>query len=638
MAERGRARFAESVQGFPVSVSGPATSPTTHPGGALGIRTRMMVLVGVGALLSIGVLGWIALASLDGLMQQLLAGRRALVQSTADQAEHAVRDAIETLSSVSAAPGFAPADGNPQPEAETLHAVRLRARVFDLVALIALDGSVVAVDGAAADSRLATITAMPEAAAAARLGRPAVSAAREIGGKRAHVFFVPVRDGSGQFVAVIAGVRTTDDPGWVRLLEVGPPGRTISVDLIDASTTIAASSIPLRAGRPSEQRDMLRRLQQMHELYTADVPDSAGGQGEVIAYAPLSLVPWAVVIRQSDREVFAPVYEGRRRLLQWGPLMLVLGLLFTWGAAESVRRPLALLTRAAERIAAGDLGEPIPALPSDEIGRLGAAFEAMRAQLSASIDDITRSNQQLEARVAARTRELQDAHRELQLKDEFRGKLLRKVITAQEEERKRLARELHDETCQKLAALGIRLDTALGSGSPQELRERLGDARALATQTLDDVHRVIFDLRPSVLDDLGLLAAIRWYAQRQLEPRGITVRYDFADLNLRLPAEIETALFRSVQEAVNNIARHSGAENALIEIDLGGNGLQIDIEDNGVGFDVDEVTSTVESGRGLGLTGLRERMELIGGAAVIDSSPGDGTRVRFAVPMPVASA
>ena len=236
---------------------------------------------------------------------------------------------------------------------------------------------------------------------------------------------------------------------------------------------------------------MLRRLQQMHEPYTADVPDSAGGQGEVIAYAPLSLVPWAVVIRQSDREVFAPVYEGRRRLLQWGPLMLVLGLLFTWGAAESVRRPLALLTRAAERIAAGDLGEPIPALPSDEIGRLGAAFEAMRAQLSASIDDITRSNQQLEARVAARTRELQDAHRELQLKDEFRGKLLRKVITAQEEERKRLARELHDETCQKLAALGIRLDTALGSGSPQELRERLGDARALATQTLDDVHRVI---------------------------------------------------------------------------------------------------------------------------------------------------
>ena len=210
---------------------------------------------------------------------------------------------------------------------------------------------------------------------------------------------------------------------------------------------------------------MLRRLQQMHELYTADVPESAGGQGEVIAYAPLSLVPWAVVIRQSDREVFAPVYEGRRRLLQWGPIMLVLGLLFTWGAAESVRKPLALLTRAAERIAAGDLGEPIPrpAERRNRPARGGVRSDARPARRRRSTTSRA-TNQQLEARVAARTRELQDAHRELQSKDELRGKLLRKVITAQEEERKRLARELHDETCQKLAALGIRLDTALGRG------------------------------------------------------------------------------------------------------------------------------------------------------------------------------
>jgi two-component system sensor histidine kinase UhpB len=207
------------------------------------------------------------------------------------------------------------------------------------------------------------------------------------------------------------------------------------------------------------------------------------------------------------------------------------------------------------------------------------------------------------------------------------------VITAQEEERKRLARELHDETCQKLAALGMRLDTALRADSPCAMRGRLGDARALATQTLDDVHRVIFDLRPSVLDDLGLLAAIRWYAHRQLEPAGIAVRCDFADLDLHLPAEIDTALFRSVQEAVNNIARHSRAENALIEIHHAAEGLQIAIDDDGVGFDLNEVTSTVDSGRGLGLTGLRERMELLGGTFAIDASPGDGTRARFTLPL-----
>jgi signal transduction histidine kinase len=611
------------------------TSQPVHRRAALGIRTRMMVLVGVAAMLSTAILGWIALASLDGLMQQLLAGRRSLVQTTAEQVEHAVRDAVEILSSVSAAPRFAPADGDALPEAQALHTARLRARVFDLVALVTLDGSVIAADGAAADSASAAVAAMPEVGAAARLGRPTVSAARNIAGKQAHAFFVPVRDGTGQFAAAVAGVRAARDTGWTRLLEVGPPGRTITVDLIDADGTIVASSVARRAGATTDRRDLLREVHWLHDVYTADVPDRTGRAGEVIAYAPLSLVPWAVVIRQSDREVFAAVYDGRRRLLQWGPIMLALGLLFTWGAAESVLAPLAVLTRAAERIAAGDLRRPIPRLPADEIGRLGTAFETMRIQLAASMDDITRTNEQLEARVAARTSELQATHRELQARDELRGKLLRKVITAQEEERKRLARELHDETCQKLAALGIRLDTALRADSPYDMRGRLGDARALATQTLDDVHRVIFDLRPSVLDDLGLLAAIRWYAHRQLEPCGIAVRCDFTDLALRLPAEIETALFRSVQEAVNNIARHSRAENALIEIDHGAEGLHIEIEDDGVGFDLNELTSTVDSGRGLGLTGLRERIELLGGTSTIDSSPGDGTRVRFTVPLAV---
>jgi signal transduction histidine kinase len=230
-----------------------------------------------------------------------------------------------------------------------------------------------------------------------------------------------------------------------------------------------------------------------------------------------------------------------------------------------------------------------------------------------------------------RTRDLQAAHRELQAKDELRGKLLRKVITAQEEERKRLARELHDETCQKLAALGIRIDTALSAGSLDEIRARLGDARALTSRTLDDIHRVIFDLRPSVLDDLGLLPAIRWYAKRLLESRGIAVRYDFPEGDVRVGPEVETALFRAVQEAISNIARHSHAENALIEIDEHPGELVIEVEDDGTGFDVESVKGPTESGRGLGLLGLRERMELIGGSVEVDSSPGDGTRVTLRI-------
>jgi signal transduction histidine kinase len=140
---------------------------------------------------------------------------------------------------------------------------------------------------------------------------------------------------------------------------------------------------------------------------------------------------------------------------------------------------------------------------------------------------------------------------------------------------------------------------------------------------------VIFDLRPSVLDDLGLLSAIRWYAKRQLEPKGISVRYDFPDGEVHVAPEVETALFRAVQEAINNIARHSQAESALIEIDARPGELLIEVEDDGAGFDVASVQTPSESGRGLGLLGLRERMELLGGSVEVDSSTGDGTRVTF---------
>jgi signal transduction histidine kinase len=391
---------------------------------------------------------------------------------------------------------------------------------------------------------------------------------------------------------------------------------------------VVASNRPARAGTEAEGGEWLRGWLARRQPVADDVARPAGGR-EVVALAPLSIVPWAVTVRQEDGEVFGAVYTLRGRVLAIGPLVIGFALFFAWGAAQSVRLPLAVLGRAARRITEGDLSRPVPPLPRDEIGELGESFEQMRRQLAESMDRITRHAQELEGRVAARTSDLAAARDALEAHNEQRGRLLRKVISAQEEERKRLARELHDETCQKVAALGIRIDTALAAGSTAEMRDRLGDARALASKTLEDIHRVIFDLRPSVLDDLGLLSAIRWYAARQLEPKGISVRYDFPEGEIEVAPEAETALFRAVQEAINNIARHSRAESALIEIDTPPGELRIEIEDDGAGFDVASVQAPSESGRGLGLLGLRERMELLGGTVEVDSSPGDGTRVTF---------
>ncbi len=174
---------------------------------------------------------------------------------------------------------------------------------------------------------------------------------------------------------------------------------------------------------------------------------------------------------------------------------------------------------------------------------------------------------------------------------------------------------------------------AARASSMPAVQADLGGARALVARTLDEVHRVIFDLRPSVLDDLGLLSAIRWLATRQLESAGVHVRCDFPDGLPRLLPHVETALFRAVQEAISNIARHAGAEHVLIEITAANDWLRISIEDDGCGFEVERMTRPSRDGQGLGLLGLRERMQLLNGIVAIDSTPGDGTRVRLDVPL-----
>jgi signal transduction histidine kinase len=323
----------------------------------------------------------------------------------------------------------------------------------------------------------------------------------------------------------------------------------------------------------------------------------------------------------------------RRRLAWLAPSLLVLALVFAWGAARSVRRPLAVLTAAAERIAGGNLDAPIPRLAEDEVGRLGRSLERMRVALKGSLETVERANQELEARVEARTQELRHLYSQLQEREEWREELLRKVISAQEDERKRLARELHDETSQTMSALAMKIETALAAWPGEASRERLTEARTLTVRTLEELHRLIFDLRPSVLDDLGLLSAIRWYAERHLESRGISVRCEFSGIEARLTPELETALFRVAQEAITNIAKHSRADTVLIQILERDDDISIEIEDDGEGFDLSSLPPPAARERGLGLLGMRERVELFGGTIQIDSAPGRGTRIAVSAPV-----
>jgi signal transduction histidine kinase len=160
----------------------------------------------------------------------------------------------------------------------------------------------------------------------------------------------------------------------------------------------------------------------------------------------------------------------------------------------------------------------------------------------------------------------------------------------------------------------------------------LDELRALAERALADVHRLILDLRPSVLDDLGLASAIRWYADRALSSRGVAVRCEFGELP-PLSAELETALFRICQEALSNVARHAQASHVLVELRAEGGRLCIDVEDDGVGFD-QAAAARRERRPHWGLLGIQERADLLGGSARFDSSPGAGTRVEVRIPLP----
>jgi signal transduction histidine kinase len=174
-------------------------------------------------------------------------------------------------------------------------------------------------------------------------------------------------------------------------------------------------------------------------------------------------------------------------------------------------------------------------------------------------------------------------------------------------------------------------------GTPADVARRLEDLRVLVDRMHQELHRMIVDLRPSVLDDLGLPAAVRWFVEHHLVPAGLTVRCEFSELDERLPPDIETTVFRAVQEALNNVVRHAHADSVLIQAGVSEGTQLVEIEDDGDGFTQGDVVRAPGSMRGIGLLGMRERMEILGGTATVDSKPGSGTRVVFTVPLVAAA-
>lgn len=210
------------------------------------------------------------------------------------------------------------------------------------------------------------------------------------------------------------------------------------------------------------------------------------------------------------------------------------------------------------------------------------------------------------------------------------------IIRAQEEERKRIARELHDETSQSLASLIMSFDIVLKS-FPQEgnaeARERLEGSRTLVLRMLDDIRRLTFDLRPAMLDDFGLVPAIRHYLKTRVESTGIEVKLTMDGLEERLAGDLETNLYRIIQESLTNVIKHARARNVEVELTRRDNEITLEINDDGRGFDAGNFMEFPRQNKGFGLFGIKERADLVGGKFRIDSAPGRGTKVSIKIPL-----
>lgn len=289
------------------------------------------------------------------------------------------------------------------------------------------------------------------------------------------------------------------------------------------------------------------------------------------------------------------------RLLNSFLLVALAGVLISYGLAYILNRPINELIKGIDRVEKGDLDVAVRPWFDDEIGRLTSAFNNMAAAL--------------------------------QRKKALKTELVRKLVASQEEERVRISRELHDKTAQSLASIKIGLKVMEQQGLPAPALEKFAELRALLNGTLDGIHELAVELRPPALADLGLPQAVTELGENFGRDFGVEVACSVDDCfrERRLAPELEIGLYRIIQEAFSNIEKHSAAGRVELALRQRPGGIALTIRDDGAGFDPAQVSA--RAGRKpIGLFGMRERAEILGGTFSITSSPGAGTGIEVLVP------
>jgi signal transduction histidine kinase len=454
--------------------------------------------------------------------------------------------------------------------------------------------------------------------------------------RRVIFVLVPLKNLSGETMGLVGGeINPTNYLFSTSLKSISRDGRML-IEMVDSHGTVISSNHPERMLTHADHnkflsdliRDRRNFVGTCHRCHT-DTGTGQSREADMLSFASLSFAPWGISVRDPQSVVFAPSTSLKKSFLVISLILIAASVLLAIGLSKSIVKPLRTLTAATEKIAGGDLSEPIAVPRHDETGVLAKSFDIMREKLAESLESISSYNLELEHRVEERTREIEERKQQL-------ATLLDEGMRSQEEERRRISRELHDETSQTLAALGMALDIAMMALREGALTEEmLGEIRTRLTGLVDGIHRIIQDLRPPVLDDLGLESAVNWLCERHLAGQGIDYSLSAESLSyVPIDKRSELRLFRVFQEAIMNIVRHSEASYACLNTTLTRSALVVTIVDTGVGFDVREALgSTGKNGlRGYGLLGMGERVKQLRGDIVVDSYVGEGTHISINIP------
>ena len=420
---------------------------------------------------------------------------------------------------------------------------------------------------------------------------------------QAIVLAAPIMGREGEFQGMVMGafhLRSQQLGRELQDLKLGEKGLAY---IADRNGRIIFHTDYNAIGQNYNDQDAVDRLQH-GEAGGAFLQDDEQKSSFVVGFARVQTTGWGMVIHEPWSAVIAPIQPYLRTTLIVLFLGFALTTAFIFLNIRRVTSPIAALVKSTTRVARGDLSSRVQESNIKEIGELGRSFNFM-------LDQIARYRAGMRRYVAA-------------------------ITHSQEDERKRISRDLHDDTVQELVAIGQRIDLCRAKFTDQEdITENLKQVRQMVTETVKDVRQFSRDLRPLALEDLGLVAALQYLVTDLSDKMNVTL--DVSGEVGKLPAELEVATYRIIQETLQNVRKHADASRISVSVVFTEHNIEIQVRDDGQGFVVPETLSEFTRDGSYGVMGIEERVRLFEGDFHIASQPGQGTRVSVILPREIAT-